>query len=232
MSDSDKQALLIKASWLVGKTLSQVQAKIVQDDATSRVITKSAVGYVIEHYFDIDRNSSKYPDIVALGVEIKTSPLKNNALRTKLSSKEPLSLNIINYVEEADNIHITQSSLYKKNKKILFVFYIHDQQKNRSDYVIQYVFIWEMNDQVLAELNPDYMKIVKKIRKGEAHKIHQPEHTYLTICPKHGGKFKDPKCMKSKVKQPYSNAPAEIRAFRFKTKYMNIILSRYLAHQC
>ena len=184
---------------------------------------------MVEHYFGIDKNSTKGPDITALAIELKTSPLKYDKSRTRLKSKEPLSLNIINYFEEADNTHVRQSSLYKKNKEILFVFYIHDKTKPRSEYVVKHVFIWKMDERVLEELNDDYMKIVRKIRLGEAHNIHQKEHTYLTICPKHNGKFKDPDCNKSKRPQPYSDAPAEIRAFRLKNKYMDIILERHLS---
>ena len=126
-------------------------------------------------------------------------------------------------------MHIRQSSLYKKNREILFVFYIHDETKSRSEYVIKYLFIWEMDEGVLAELNDDYVKIVEKIRLGQAHDIHQAEHTHLTLCPKHNGRFKDPSCKKSKRPQPYSDKLAEIRAFRLKNRYMDIILDRYLA---
>ena len=162
MSDRDKRILLKKAAWLIGKTLSQIQDAIIQEDDASRVKTKGSVGYVIEHYFGVAKNSSRHADFVALAIELKTSPLKYDKSWTKLKSKEPLSLNIINYIEEADNAHIRQSSLYKKNKEILFVFYIHDETKSRSEYVIKYVFVWEMDERVLQELNDDYVKIVEK----------------------------------------------------------------------
>ena len=80
----------------------------------------------------------------------------------------------------------------------------------------------------MKELEPDYQLILKKIREGKAHEIHQSQHKFLTICPKHNGKFHDPNCKKSKRKQPFSDIPAEIRAFRLKNKYMNLIVSRHL----
>ena len=213
---------------LEGKTLSEIAGWINESDSVSRITSKGNVGYVIEEgYFGIKKNSGKTFDIQSLGVELKTSPLKFLKNGT-LTVKEPLSLNIINYTQEAKSKGIKESSLFKKNNKILFVWYIHHVSSMRSEYIIKYVFLWEMNAQVIKELTPDYNAIIKKIKDGKAHEIHQSDHKYLTLCPKHGGVFRDPKDKKSKTKQPFSNAPAEIRAFRLKNSYMNMVISRYL----
>ncbi len=227
MMVKEDSSLLKESKWLEGKTLGQITKEIKDSDTHSRVITKGNVGYVIEKgFFGIDKNSSGEADISNLGVEIKTNPLKYNKSKTRLSVKEPLSLNIINYFDEVKNNDIKDSAVYKKNKKILFIFYIHDKSLNRSDYLVKYVFLWEMDDKVLDELRPDYNLIVNKIKIGKAHEIHQSEHKYLTLCPKHNGTFKDPNEKTSKRKQPFSDKPAEVRAFRLKNKYMNIIVAR------
>jgi DNA mismatch repair protein MutH len=227
-----KEELMDKAGWLRGKTLEAVTTAIKDEDGDSRVTSKGSVGYTIEKgFFGIPKNSGAKPDIEHLGIELKTCPLKYNKGRTRLSIKEPLSLNIINYIDEVHKKNITESSLYYKNKTILFVFYIHDKDKKRSEYVIKYVFLWNMNGDIIKELEPDYQLILKKIREGKAHEIHQYQHKYLTICPKHSGKFKDPNCNKSKRKQPYSDVPAEIRAFRLKNRYMNLIVSRHIGKE-
>jgi len=225
----DIPSLMKEAKWLEGKTLAQISKAIESNDADSRVTTKGNVGYVIENgFFGIKKNSEAKPDIEHLGVEIKTSPLKYNKKRDHLSFKEPLSLNIINYSAEDKCDDITDSSLYKKNKKILFVLYIHDKAKARSEYVVKYVLIWDMDDSVLKELRPDYFLIKKKILEGKAHEIHQKEHANLTLCPKHNGDFKDPNCRISKREQPHSQKMAEVRAFRLKNRYMNRIVSAIL----
>ncbi len=224
----DIPGLVRKAKWLEGKTLAQISEDIAKSDETSRVITKGSVGYVIEGFFGIDKNSQGSADIHSLGVELKTCPLKYNADRTRLSVKEPLSLNIINYSEECKCKDLSESSLYKKNRRILFVFYIHDLEKDRSEYVVKYVFLWEMDDRVLEELGPDYELILEKVRAGLANEIHEEEHEWLTLCPKHGGDFNDPDDKKSRRHQPFSDAPAEIRAYRLKNRYMNRIVCRYL----
>jgi len=225
----DIATLMRAAKWLEGKTLVQITKEIKRSDALSRVTTKGDVGYVIENgYFKIKKNSEAKPDVEHLGVEIKTCPLKYNKERNRLSVKEPLSLNIVNYFDEVKNKDITESSLYHKNKRILFVFYVHDLKKKRSDYEIKYVFLWGMDNNVLDELRPDYKIIIDKIRVGEATDLHQKYNQYLTTCPKHCGDFKDPNCKISKTKQPFSTELAERRAFRLKVKYMNMIVSKYL----
>ncbi len=214
--------LVKKAKWLEGKTLKQVSDTIKRSDLKSRVKTKGTVGELIEKgFFGIKKNSKAEPDIPRLYVELKTCPLKYNKKRTLLSIKEPLSLNIINYSKEVKCKNLKESSLYKKNRQILFVFYIHDKKKKRSLYVIKYVFLWKIDRRVLKELGPDYAKIIEKIRSGKAHEIHQGQHRYLTLCPKHGSAHKY-------TKQPYSKIPAEIRAFRLKNHYMNAIVTRCL----
>ncbi len=213
---------------LEGKTLRDIMPSIVNSDEATRVSTKAFVGYVIEEgYFGIGKNSTAAADIEHLDVELKTSPLKM-LKNGQLTVKEPLSLNIINYTKEHQNSDIRESSLYKKNKRVLFVWYVDDPTIPRSEYVIKYVFLWEMNDEVLDELSDDYHKILGHIKAGEAHHIHQYQHNYLTLCPKHGGTFKDPTCRKSKTTQPFSDAPAEIRAFRLKNPYMATVIRRYL----
>ena len=226
-----KELEVIARRDLEGKTLQQIMASITATDSSTRVSTKAGVGYVIEEgYFGIGKNNTAGPDIPHLGVELKTSPLKMGK-DGKLRVKEPLSLNIINYNEEYKNTSLKESSLYKKNKKVLFVWYIHDEKNLRSEYIIKYVFLWEMNDEVVNELSDDYKLILDYIKKGEAHHIHQHQHTNLTLCPKHGGTFKDPNDRKSKTTQPFSKAPAEIRAFRLKNSYMNTVIRRYLSKE-
>ncbi len=221
--------LVRKAKWLEGKTLAQISQAIANSDETSRVFTKGSVGYVVEEgFFGIRKNSEGLPDIPSLGVEVKTCPLKYNWDRTRLTVKEPLSLNIINYNEEYKCRDLSESSLYQKNRRILFIFYIHDAEKPRSEYVVKYVFLWEMDAGVLEELEPDYDLILEKIRQGLAHEIHQDQHEWLTLCPKHGGDYSDPTDKKSRRPQPFSTIPAEIRAFRLKNSYVNLIMSRYL----
>lgn len=216
------------AEALVDKTLSEIQKEIKSQDESSRVTTKGRIGHLIEEYFDVKINSFSAPDLEHLGIEIKTCPLKYNKDKTKLSVKEPMSLNIVNYHNEVNCKDIIESSLYQKNKRILIVCYIHDSSKPRSEYKIKYVFLFEMSEEVLSELRPDYDLIINKIKAGQATDLRQHYNKYLTTCPKHSGKFKDPMCNKSKRSQPFSEELAEIKAFRFKIKYVAKLISKHI----
>lgn len=221
----DAASLLSRAEALVGKKLLELEQEIVALDDKSRVLTKAGAAYVIERYFGIKANSFALPDFADLGIELKTVPLMERA--GMLTVKEPLSLNMINYFEEAKCDDITESSLYKKNKEILFICYLH-KERRRSEYVVMYSFLWKMDEQVLAELRPDFDWIIKKIRAGEATGLHQEFTQYLCTCPKHNGKFKDPLEMTSKVKQPFSQEWAEKKAYRLKNCYMSLVISTRL----
>lgn len=224
--------LLKRAKWLEGKKLKDINLVIKKSDRTSRVTTKGNVGYIIEQgFFGIPKNSGPYPDIRHLGVELKTMPLKSDSAANMLSVKEPLSLNMINYMAEYKHRTIADSSFYKKNKLILFVCYIHTKSGNRSEYLIKYVFYWKIDAQVIKELTPDYNAIIKKIRAGKAREIHQKDNKYLTLCPKHNGVFRDPNEPTSKSPQPFNKRPAEKKAFRLKTIYLDMIMSKYLKKQ-
>ena len=212
--------LVRRSKSLEGKMLFELCPEIIEYDYHSRVRTKGSAGYAVEYVFGIDINSDSNPDFRRLDIELKTCPLKFVYKGAKLTVKEPLSGNIINYDTEYKNKSLRDSSFYQKNKRVLFVSYIHDDKRKRSQYFIKYAFLWEMNDRVLRELEPDYEKILAKIREGKAHEIHQGQHKYLTLCPKHNGNFKDPNCTKSKRNQPFSDTLAEVRAFRLKNCYM------------
>lgn len=222
---TNEALLLKKAKELEGKKLKEIEQEITTMDKKSRVVTKAGVGYVIEDYFWIKKNSSAESDFPQLGVELKTIPLKKK--NGFLTVKEPLSLNMIRYMEEHKHDDIRDSSFYKKNKKMLLVCYLDDGGK-RSDFVIKHLFLWKMDGEVLEELRPDYERIIKKIRAGKATDLHQKYDRYLTTCPKHGGKFGDPEEKTSKTRQPFSDEPAERRAFRLKNTYMSKVIVREL----
>ena len=128
----DREELMEKAGWLRGKTLEAVSKVIKDDDENSRVSTKGSVGYSIEKgFFGIEKNSDARPDIEHLGIEIKTCPLKYNKNKTRLSLKEPLSLNIINYVDEVNNDKLLTR---KNNYELTFRFWISETKCKTSLY--------------------------------------------------------------------------------------------------
>lgn len=205
------------AKKLEGLKLEEISSEIKKTDNTSRVRSKGSVGYLIEDYFGVKKNSEAGPDLKGLGIEVKTCALKRRKDGT-LTVKEPVSLGLINYEEEAAVKKFTDSKLYKKNNKCLFVYFIHDDAVNRSKYEVNRVFLWEMNVKVINELISEYRKINKAIKNGLhctksngeiipaitqgidvktgfcgggangcSTNLHQIDAGKLTTCPKHSG---------------------------------------------
>ena len=90
---------------------------------------KGHFGQLIEkYYFGYNPNSKSEADFSKVGLELKTSPLKilNNG---EYRSKERVVLNIINYLEVYKE-NFETSTFWRKNAKLLFIFYLHDKSKN------------------------------------------------------------------------------------------------------
>jgi DNA mismatch repair protein MutH len=107
---SDKQSVLTFAKRLRNKTLREACDATVLKHTYSG---KGNFGQVLEkYYFQYEPNSDSEADFYEIGLELKSSPLKqlkNNEFR----SKERLVLNIINYLEVV-NQDFDTSSFWKK----------------------------------------------------------------------------------------------------------------------
>ena len=162
---NDLSAVKKHAKKLEGMRLEEVNLEIKKIDNISRVKSKSGVGDLVEYYFGVKKNSEAGPDLKDLKIEVKSCALRRRK-NGSLSVKEPVSLGIINYMEEATAKKFTDSSLYKKNNSCLLVYFIHDDKVKRSKYKIHRVFLWKMDDNVINELISEYQKINRAIKNG------------------------------------------------------------------
>ena len=110
------------------------------------------------------------------------------------------------------------SSLYKKAKGLLLVFYIWDNKIKTEDQLIRLVDTWSIPQEDMQFIVHDYNLINNKIKAGLAHELSGKDTTYLeaaTTGEGHG----------SKTTQPFSQIKAPPRRYAFKGSYMNYILS-------
>src|SRR5258706_3263222 len=90
---------------------------------------RGALGQAVEKYhFKYSPNSNSEPDFPKAGLELKVSPLRR-LKNGDLVAKERLVLNIIDFMEEHKHEWKT-SSFWKKNKQLLLMFYIHDDESS------------------------------------------------------------------------------------------------------
>jgi DNA mismatch repair protein MutH len=211
---NDKKSVIDYAKLLKGKTLREIcDPEILQHN----YIGKGNFGQILEKfYFGYDPNSKSEADFFEIGMELKTSPLKqlkNNEYR----SKERLVLNIINYLEVV-NQQFEDSDFWKKNANILLIFYLHQAGYDILDYLIKLVDEWNFPSTDLEIIKRDWELIKQKIADGKAHELSEGDTFYLGACTKGAN-------ASSVRKQPFSDIPAKQRAYSLKQGYVNHIVA-------
>jgi DNA mismatch repair protein MutH len=211
---SDKNSVLEFAKKLKDKTLRQVCQTSILDHTYSG---KGNFGQVLEkYYFGYNPNSNAEADFAKIGMELKSSPLKQ--LKNKeYRSKERLVLNIINYFNVV-NQDFENSDFIKKNASILLIFYLHQVGYDILDLIIKLVDEWNFPSTDLEVIKKDWETIRKKIEEGKAHELSEGDTFYLGACTKGANAY-------SLRKQPYSDELAKQRAFSFKQGYVNHIIA-------
>ena len=211
---SDKNSIIEYAKKLKGKSLRQVCDPKVLEHSYSG---KGNFGQVLEKfYFGYEPNSIAEADFAQIGMELKSSPLKQ-LKNDEFRSKERLILNIINYVNVV-NQNFENSDFFKKNASILLIFYLHQAGFDILDYLIKLVDEWSFPSTDLEIIKKDWELITKKIADGKAHELSEGDTFYLGACTKGANAL-------SVRKQPFSEIPAKQRAYSFKQGYVNHIIA-------
>lgn len=210
----DKKSVIDYAKLLKGKTLREIcNPEIIEHNYTG----KGNFGQILEKfYFGYDPNSKSEADFTEIGLELKSSPLKqlkNNEFR----SKERLVLNIINYIEVV-NQKFEDSDFWKKNANILLIFYLHQAGYDVLDYLIKLVDEWNFPNTDLEIIKNDWELIKQKIVDGKAHELSEGDTFYLGACTKGANS-------NSIRKQPFNDIPAKQRAYSLKQGYVNHIIA-------
>ena len=110
----NKQEIEIIAKSAIGKSIKDImKEEIITID--SHGINKGGLGQLVEQYlFGIQNNSESEPDFMPAGIELKVTPYKK-IKGGKLSAKERLVLNIINYMDEWKNDFKDSHFWFKNN---------------------------------------------------------------------------------------------------------------------
>lgn len=182
---------------------------------------KGNLGNLIEeHYFFYKRNSSPKPDFNEAGIELKVTPylIRNNG---DYRAKERLVLSNINYDNDYKEETFLDSHVYAKCALMLLVYYLYEPTKERMDYIMNYIKLFEFPEDDLEIIKNDYIKIINKIKSGKAEELSESDTIYLAACTK-GANSSDT------TTQPFSNVRAMKRAFCLKNSYMTYILNHYI----
>ena len=202
--------------------------KSVNDILNEEIVTvedkdanKGGLGQLIEKYlFGMDNNSDSEPDFMPAGIELKVTPYKK-IKGGKLSAKERLVLNIIDYMAEYKNT-FRSSHFWYKNNKIQLLWYLWEANKDKKDLIITHEKLLELEkNEDLKQIEEDWNFIINKICEGKAHEISEADTMYLGACSKGANAL-------STREQPFSDIPAMQRAFCFKNSYMTQLVRKYI----
>ena len=178
---------------------------------------KGNFGQILEKfYFGYDPNSKSEADFFEIGMELKTSPLKQ-LKNHEYRSKERLVLNIINYIAIV-NQQFEDSDFWKKNASLLLIFYLHQAGLDILDYLIKLVDEWSFTSTDLEIIKRDWELIKQKVAAGRAHELSEGDTFYLGACTKGANS-------NSTRQQPFSDIPAKQRAYSLKQGYVNHIIA-------
>lgn len=210
----DKNSIIEYAKKLKGKSLREICEPDILEHSYSG---KGNFGQLLEKfYFGYNPNSTAEADFAEIGMELKSSPLKQ--LKNKeYRSKERLVLNIINYLNIV-NQNFENSDFIKKNASILLIFYFHQAGYDVLDFIIKLVDEWNFSSTDLEIIKKDWETIKQKVADGKAHELSEGDTFYLGACTKGSN-------ASSVRKQPYSDILAKQRAYSFKQGYVNHIIA-------
>ena len=186
--------------------------------------SKGSLGQLIEkHFFFYDINSKSEADFNEAGVELKVTPYTKKA-NGDLRAKERLVLTIINYMKDYAEEDFLKSHVYEKCALMLLIYYLYEPNKDRLDYVINYIKIFQIPEEDLEIIKNDYKIIIDKIKNGKAEEISEGDTNYLGACTKGAN-------ANSLREQPFSDKKAMQRAFCLKNSYMSYILNHYIVNK-
>ena len=186
--------------------------------------SKGSLGQLIEkHFFFYDINSKSEADFNEAGVELKVTPytVKSNG---DLRAKERLVLTIINYMKDYEEEDFLKSHVYEKCALMLLIYYLYEPNKDRLDYLINYIKLFQFPEEDLEIIKNDYKIIIDKIKNGKAEEISEGDTNYLGACTKGAN-------ANSLREQPFSDKKAMQRAFCLKNSYMSYILNHYIINK-
>ena len=216
----NRQEIELISKSAIGKSINDIlneEFKIVVDKEAN----KGGLGQLVEKYlFGMANNSDSEPDFMPAGIELKVTPYKK-IKGGKLSAKERLVLNIIDYMNEYKN-EFRSSHFWHKNNKIQLLWYLWEANKDKKDLIITNEELFELEkNEDLKQIEEDWKFITQKIKDGKAHEISEADTMYLGACSKGAN-------ASSTREQPFNDVPAMQRAFCFKNSYMTQLVRKHI----
>lgn len=214
----DAESITRYARRLMGRTLGDFISEEELAGLQTVNRSKGSFGTALEElYFHISPgNAEGVPDFEQANLELKTCPtLYKGQL---LVAKERLVLSMIDYMSLPEEEWET-STFIKKNRNLLLVFYLHEDDIPIRDLRIELVGRWSFPAEDLLIIRADWERIKAKVTEGKADELSEGDTLYLKACTKATSS-------KDRRPQPNSSRLAKPRAFSLPPSHINSIIER------
>ena len=172
--------------------------------------------YLEKYFFEYDLNNKKGVDFEKANLELKTGGVRFR--KGVLVSKERLSIGFINF-SEIINETFYSSTLWKKLKNTLLVYYEYKKDLNPLYYKIRVVGIHQLSKEDINQIKKDWELIKTKVLEGKAHLISGGDTEFLEASTT-GSKNQ------KLLTQPNNAKKAKPRRFALKPRYMTSVLNQ------
>jgi DNA mismatch repair protein MutH len=178
------EALLAHARALVGVELGDLADALGLPVPVGRVRTKGWSGQVIEHELGVAVGGTRGPDFAALGIELKTVPVRGDQPETL----EPLESTAVCQIDPVAIAGESWDSSYVRLKlaRVLFVaLAVPDGARSVGERQVAAVRLWSPNAAEEAALRADFELFVREYyRRGRAAEITGHLGAVLQVRPK------------------------------------------------
>jgi DNA mismatch repair protein MutH len=221
--ENDADSIITFAKKLEGKDLRGALREQGRENELARArkaCGKGSLGNLVQDaYFGQPANSRSVADFEKVGLELKTTPLKNT--KKGWRSKERLVLNLIDFKALSQEYDFETSTFWKKNHHLLLLFYMYVKGIPLEELVFKIVRDWKFPKADLKIIRDDWNQIVAAVRAQRAHELSERDTLYLGACTK-GSTSKT-------TRKQISGPDAKSRAFSLKSSYLNRIIDESLA---
>ena len=172
---ADEAALLARARGLAGRTLSELNAQEPLPDLSRH---KGFVGELLERALGLPRNVRPEPDVVHLGVEVKTLPVGSDGRPKESTYVCRVDLTTIHEATWPD------SRAHAKLKRVLFIPVLSDRQTPPEHRRVGTPILWSPSIEQEAVLRADWEDVADLCGRGLLEAVSARRGKALQVRPK------------------------------------------------
>ncbi len=220
--DSSVESIFSFAQSLTNHSLDEI---VTLPGEVYKKSNKGGLGGMVEaHFFELPPTRSGI-DFPKAGLELKVTGVIQSR-EGIYKAKERLVLTMINYVDLVEETWDT-SKFLEKCRLMLILFYLYEKDVPAAD--LKFVLkplLYQIENHDVETIRQDWERIRLSVIEGKAHELSEGDTFFLGATRKGEGGLRE-----GLRNQPFSDIKAKARAFSFKQKYVNLLISGHTKEQ-